>query len=109
MYFVSDEDPMPYRARKPKVWCGGKLGRKHIPEIVKRQAWPCRTSVYKLTSGGEKSWFSCWHEERCSKCGKVLRWKLKNEECPEWYDFAAERAWWSRLRGIDLDKLSDDL
>jgi hypothetical protein len=57
----------------------------HKPGLIKneplfRREFPCRWDASWTADGPE--WF-CYHEERCARCGKVLRSRVGREECPE--------------------------
>lgn len=90
----ADAPDMPrYRARKDrKRWCRGKVGVEHVPKVVMSKTW-----VYVLTRDGKERgcrWLSmnywhpekhqryaCYHERRCTQCGKVLKEGL-GRDCP---------------------------
>ena len=85
MYFMSDEDPMPYKSRKKdRRWCRCKPGRLHQP-IVVRTRW----SGLAQCGMKERTWlrskvgpfYECFHQEECAVCGKILRWN--GVPCPD--------------------------
>lgn len=82
-----------HRARKDKRrWCRGKVGVEHTPAIrfsqhrdwwanhpknpreVSCAWWPWGVYAYKR--------WSCYHEEACTSCGKILRHSLERD-CPD--------------------------
>lgn len=94
-------DPDPARkapaVKDTRNWCKGKPGREHKPEIILTHLGTCRSGMckwlarhdYRLIRQGRDDeattiGWGCYHEERCSECGKVLRnsWELRPAECP---------------------------
>lgn len=103
-------DPDPSR-RAPAVkdtrrWCKGKPGREHQPEIILPQVgwqtgnckWLGRHDWRLIRQGRDDEattvGWACYHEERCSECGKVLRnrWELRPRECPAYPGTPAQKA-----------------
>lgn len=79
MYLPEDEHEAKYQSNKDvKRWCKGKQGVHHKPVTVKRGRWSCNWYV----SLG-RPFYSCSHESQCSVCGRILRWRIDNDECPE--------------------------
>ena len=70
-----------------KHFCGGKPGRFHKPEIVRRNenyalGKACSTAPeWKRVLFGS-NWY-CYHQEICSRCGKILRHYITEQECPD--------------------------
>lgn len=66
-----------------KHFCHGKPNKPHTPDI-RMQRWTaslsrevvCRPSPYL------EGYYSCYHEEYCTGCGKVIQWNLGRERCP---------------------------
>jgi hypothetical protein len=90
----ADAPDMPrYRARKDrKRWCRGKPGVGHVPVVAMAELW----RYWQTRDGTERSctWYparygradgkwdySCWHQERCATCGKILKARL-GRDCP---------------------------
>lgn len=61
----------------------------HKPDLRKmaHRDWPCR---WGLDWAGDEPRWSCFHEEYCLGCGKVLRIQIGGEECPEWHPVTVE-------------------
>lgn len=103
-------DPDPSRTapavKDTRRWCRGKPGRVHKPEIVRTHLgwqpavckWAGRHDFRLLRQGrdedGTTVGWVCYHEERCSACGKVLRssWELRRVECPVFPGSAEQKA-----------------
>jgi len=101
------DEPIPERVRpqrrkkNTRLWCGGKEGREHQPEIVRHHYYAlwaekdCHWWERWTYANGEKvqrkpdTW-SCLHAERCTVCGKYLKVFLPQEECPTWQAQQAE-------------------
>lgn len=84
MYLLSDEDPMPYKAgKKDHRWCRCKVGREHKPVIIRTRWSGIATCGMKTRSwrGNTAPFYECYHQEECSECGKVLRWR--GVPCPD--------------------------
>lgn len=110
MYLMSDEEPMPHKAKKDPKGCHRRKGMKHELEIIQANHYSfrnaCGYSSYKITTGGTKKWYICRHQKSCKKCGKIVEWSLRDEkECPEWN--SRNDTWWGRLKSLDLPDLDD--
>jgi len=112
LYFLSDEEPAPHKAKKTNKskWCRGRKGILHEPEIIEANhySWKknCGFSEYKVVGGGTKRWYSCRHQRSCKNCGKILEWSLKNkEDCPDWQKGEAVERIFRRRFAADLDNL----
>lgn len=84
---------------EPQIWCKGKFGRAHVPEMrvghhfsAMFEKYPCRTvdrnAPYWTDSDSEfedgTRWV-CYHEEFCSGCGEILTpWGVERGRCPEY-------------------------
>ena len=58
----------------------------HIRDLVEPRNLPAdKKKGFLGIECGKSSfpWLQCTHEEVCAKCGKVLRWGLSAEECPD--------------------------
>lgn len=78
-----------HRARKDRRrWCGGHVGRKHEPTITLSHGGQRRVAEGRPACG-RLSWrpttWACAHEERCTRCGKILR-RLWGRECPAYVE-----------------------
>ncbi len=78
----------PHRRKDTKRWCKGHIGRAHTPEIRTNTRWTrtysCglpRESAFNTLFGRDADW-TCYHEEACTTCGKVLRYSIAKNECP---------------------------
>lgn len=65
-------------ARKGKAGCNH--GR-HDPVIVFE---PMGTATCHRPDWWPEIGWMCWHEERCARCGDVLRRNISETECPTW-------------------------
>lgn len=88
-----EEDRTPRRRRKKDTrrWCRGKVGVEHQPVIVRDHwGWTAdqECGLRDWVVGRDPDWF-CFHREVCDNCGKVLRHKLSDEECPIWREQSA--------------------
>jgi hypothetical protein len=95
MYLPTDEDnTLPHHKKKKntKKWCKGKVGREHVPHIIKSNygvtdkccnyaPWSVRHKNGETTPLKK---YLCWHQRSCQNCGKVLEWFLSEEECPDY-------------------------
>jgi len=76
MYLPEDEEPARYRSKpKPKQWCRGKEGREHKPIYTKWWNMACQFNK------GLR--YSCYHEQTCEVCGKILNHRVPMDKCPE--------------------------
>lgn len=73
----------PKSKKDTRRWCKGKVGREHTPAIERSHGErypngrPCqRIEGYTWALG-------CHHHEVCTTCGKILRWTIPYEECPD--------------------------
>jgi hypothetical protein len=104
VYFLSDEDPMPHKAKKYPKGCRGRKDMKHEFEITRRKDmlsdYPCRWAEFKVTDGTVRKWYSCRHQKSCKKCGKIVEWQLRDHnECPEYERVQALWGWYDRMTG----------
>lgn len=81
----AEEEPRRRSAPKnTRKWCKGKVGREHIPSIIKKPTWgddKCHYSNWKSARTGRfLGYWICNHREICERCGKVLKWRV---DCPE--------------------------
>lgn len=66
-------------------WCRGKVGVEHELE-VNLQTWAL-SMKYKC---GWRKWrrdvphWSCYHQSRCVKCGKIMEHWLSKDTCPDY-------------------------
>ncbi|WIB65446.1 hypothetical protein [Curtobacterium sp. MCBD17_040] len=81
----------PHRRKNTKRWCKGHVGREHTPIIRINTRWTrvytCglpRPGTFDYLFGRDRDW-TCYHEEACSRCGKVLRLSLPKSECPTFH------------------------
>jgi len=74
------------KRKNTKRWCKGHVGREHVSELTVSTRW---TRVYTCGrpaegrasySGSDPDW-TCYHEEVCQNCGKVLRWSIPKVDC----------------------------
>lgn len=85
------------RHKSTRRWCKGKVGVEHQPVIMAATGMGTLGNRPLRRCGPSPSWmrwakngWSCFHEERCGKCGKILRtgWELDASECPEHETYA---------------------
>jgi hypothetical protein len=87
---TADEGSRPKRApgkKDPALCKAAHWKGPHVPGLIKneplfRRESPCRWDASWMADGPE--WF-CYHEERCTGCGRVLRSRINREECPEFH------------------------
>lgn len=72
--------PQPGPGRRDKDQCAPGRGP-HTPVIVFAPMDSAR--CHQPGWWPEIGWM-CWHEERCARCGKVLRRQISETECPGW-------------------------
>lgn len=93
---ASDEVKRPAARKDPALCKAAHWKGPHQPELrVKQYGWSakreCRYAISWRTDD-EVGWHCC-HEEFCSGCGKILRGKISDGECPGWHPVTdAERA-----------------
>jgi len=89
------EEVRPQRGKKnTRKWCKGKEGREHKPETVRSTFYngplfekkDCHFVTHHVIKNGERvplppRWV-CYHDVRCTECGKVLESFLPMEKCP---------------------------
>lgn len=94
---AASDDPDP--AKRPpgrkdtRTWCKGKQGRAHTPALIP-DPWPWRHGCAwypSWTVAGTANW-SCQHREVCTACGKVLRHRISDSECPAYPGDPAQKA-----------------
>lgn len=82
---ASDEwKAAPVKRKNTKLWCGGKVGRPHKPEIVrdKNSHSACGPAPSWWVTFHRDGWW-CHHVEQCANCKKILRHTLPEQECPD--------------------------
>jgi len=94
---ASDPDPSkrPPGRKDTRSWCRGKAGVPHQPVIVFRPTWtrrPQPACEWAADWIGEQVRWHCHHEEHCGPCGKILRTRIADEECPDYPGDPAQRA-----------------
>lgn len=75
--------PKPPSRKNKKLWCRGKVGVEHTPEIViPENFWGKGNPRFVC---GPSSWrvsgWSCFHQFVCSGCGKHLSRQVTRDEC----------------------------
>ncbi len=89
------QDPPERWPSKPKPtgrWCKGKVGRPHVSVIEYSSIgrWKATRIFGKPVCGPSPSWWgpdrdwSCYHQEICQTCGKILRLFVGKTSCPTW-------------------------
>lgn len=104
MYLLSDEDPMPHKAKKYPKGCRGRKDMKHEFVVERRKGimseYPCRWAEYNVTDGTIRKWYSCRHQKACKRCGKVVEWMLKDpNECPDFQGITRMWDWHYKITG----------
>lgn len=102
---VAAPDTPRHRSRKDrKRWCGGHVGREHVP-VIRLSKWGVhRRSRGVATCGWRERhhweftlterywvgtgdwWWSCDHERGCERCGKILQPFGIGRECPDYVE-----------------------
>ena len=98
----------PHRSRKDrKRWCGGHVGREHVPTIrlskwgrywadtnsphagckwIEKHHWEFTLTSREWVGTGEYRW-RCRHEVGCERCGKVLGGQMGvGRRCPDFHE-----------------------
>lgn len=78
-----DQDPERTRGKSKKDtkrWCRGKEGKEHTLAIEMNPMW---MSLGRTCQQAERWFNGCYHEELCTTCGKVTRWAIPFNECPD--------------------------
>jgi hypothetical protein len=77
-------DPVRERHGKSKKdtkrWCRGKEGQPHLLGTQIKPAW---LSLGRTCQSGHWLFSGCYHEEYCTRCGKVTKWMLDWKDCPD--------------------------
>jgi hypothetical protein len=76
---ATKDEPVAVRhpRKNRKRWCKGKVGVEHRPVIERDPFWD------KYGACQPRGWWSgCYHWERCTVCGKVLR-RFLGADCPD--------------------------
>ena len=82
--------------KNTKKWCKGKVGREHEPVIEVDQkrfynqrdkdkascGWMTQYGWGQVGRYVRGRWWNCRHHKVCSKCGKVLQYRLDLDDCP---------------------------
>jgi hypothetical protein len=78
----------PHRRKNTKRWCKGHVGRAHTLAVRTSTRWTrtytCglpQQGSFNTLFGRDNDW-TCYHEQACTTCGKVLRWSIPKSECP---------------------------
>lgn len=82
----SDEWRRAPAKKNTKRWCRGKVGVEHTPEVVLNR-WGyrperCCAAPDWMTQLWRSPW-RCFHQRRCTTCGKILDYFLDWKDCPE--------------------------
>ena len=90
---VEERERWPAKRKNTKLWCKGKVGRKHVPVIEKRMPFgkadePCGWFNPHWPPNLSKPIWRCFHITVCATCGKHLDkfqhwWGGVGEACPE--------------------------
>lgn len=85
----SDGWPAQRRKKNTKRWCRGKAGVEHEPEFVLRtnhlsRPVTCHWALYYVRGITPKPRWWCTHQERCSKCGKIVDHFPEGVRCPRY-------------------------
>ena len=84
----ADDAWRPARGKKnTKRWCKGHVGREHAAELTISTKWSRTYTCGRPGEGRISFWgsdrdWTCYHEDVCTTCGKVLRWSVPKADCP---------------------------
>jgi hypothetical protein len=91
MYLPQDDQPVRHRSKKDRRnWCKGRVGISHEPVISDDPRGPysatCGLWTYGVTYRNnvkQHSRYMCFHVIECKNCGRILKYMLTEQECPD--------------------------